>query len=555
MVVYLIRSVFGPELYKIYKHGQVMSKDYAPKDLEFYSNYMISIFRGFYVFCKWTSPVILAYVYSRDYFTLEGLNSILNLASVLGVIIGSCYMARAFGRWSNPDYQQFLKRFIEYNKLDRSSAERKKFLSEYDFELHKWNADFLSPSYPPKFQNVPHRLFHNSILDTLKFNVWRVLSKICVHTFGIRMMYPGVFLQSMVGKVLLDGRSKLIEQNKGQRAVIRTLDSKKNKIDTMFIDRRSTVSYSASNPKFATLDSNSGKSSSNGKYLVIGCDGNASFYEIGLLQGPIENGYSVLGWNYPGFGHSTGQPYPNELLSAADAVMQYAFSLGFKEDEIVLASWSIGGFTISWLTNHYPKVRAAILDACFDDIVHLAVQQMPKFASTFVEYAIRYNLNLNVSELISRYNGPVLFIRRTQDEIISTVPKTPSTNRGNDLLISTLQNRYPYIVDQDTAPYIRTWLSAKSDIDRARILSSYTSDISTCESILATYVLKHQGGKVSYPGELGKQENSNTYNNNMELSLAKDAKLTLALYLADKYLSNFESSHCIPLPGDRKSVV
>jgi pimeloyl-ACP methyl ester carboxylesterase len=71
------------------------------------------------------------------------------------------------------------------------------------------------------------------------------------------------------------------------------------------------------------------------------------------------------------------------LTSAADAVMQYAFSLGFKVENIILASWSIGGFTISWLTNHYPDVRAAILDACFDDVIHLAQQQMPKFACIY----------------------------------------------------------------------------------------------------------------------------------------------------------------------------
>jgi hypothetical protein len=62
--------------------------------------------------------------------------------------------------------------------------------------------------------------------------------------------------------------------------------------------------------------------------------------------------------------------------------------------------------------------------------------------------------------------------------------------------------------------------------------------------------MKKQGGRVKYPVELGKKEDGNTYNNNVELSLSKDAKLTLALYLADKYLANFESSHCVPLPRE-----
>jgi hypothetical protein len=105
--------------------------------------------------------------------------------------------------------------------------------------------------------------------------------------------------------------------------------------------------------------------------------------------------------------------------------MQYALSLGFPTDKIILFSWSIGGFPAAWLSNHYPEVRAVvryfivllflprrlfysyfktikILDACFDHLLPLAQQQMPKFAGTFVEYAVKTNLNLNVSELINK---------------------------------------------------------------------------------------------------------------------------------------------------------
>jgi len=60
-------------------------------------------------------------------------------------------------------------------------------------------------------------------------------------------------------------------------------------IDTMFVDRRGN-----SNPD------------SNGAFLVISSEGNAGFYEIGVMSSPLEAGYSVLGWNHPGFGGSTG---------------------------------------------------------------------------------------------------------------------------------------------------------------------------------------------------------------------------------------------------------
>lgn len=40
-------------------------------------------------------------------------------------------------------------------------------------------------------------------------------------------------------------------------------------------------------------------------FKVICCEGNAGFYEYGITGTPIEAGYSVLGWNHPGFAHST----------------------------------------------------------------------------------------------------------------------------------------------------------------------------------------------------------------------------------------------------------
>ena len=78
-------------------------------------------------------------------------------------------------------------------------------------------------------------------------------------------------------------------------------------IDTMFFDRRET-----SNP--------------NGKTLVITCEGNAGFYEIGFLGSPMDAGYSVVGWNHPGFGGSSGQPFPDQETNAIDAVVQVQLS-------------------------------------------------------------------------------------------------------------------------------------------------------------------------------------------------------------------------------------
>lgn len=122
------------------------------------------------------------------------------------------------------------------------------------------------------------RLFHYPSL---------ALGYVCVNVFGRRLMFPGSLqlLRQMMERPLLEGRTNLIVQHRARRYLLRAADG--NHIDTIFVDRR------ASN------------SSENGRTLIITCEGNAGFYEMGCMSAPIERGYSVLGWNRPGFGESS----------------------------------------------------------------------------------------------------------------------------------------------------------------------------------------------------------------------------------------------------------
>jgi hypothetical protein len=105
-----------------------------------------------------------------------------------------------------------------------------------------------------------------------------------VNVFGRRLMFPGSLqiLRHTMNRALLNGRTNLIVSYRAKRYILHTADG--NNIDTIFIDRRS---------------------SNQGQILVITCEGNAGFYEVGCMMTPIEAGYSVLGWNRPGFGESS----------------------------------------------------------------------------------------------------------------------------------------------------------------------------------------------------------------------------------------------------------
>lgn len=130
-------------------------------------------------------------------------------------------------------------------------------------------------------------------------------------------------------------------------------------------------------------------------------------------------------------------------------------------------------------SNDYFKV----LDATFDDVLPLAISRMPRPLESLVRATVRDHLNLNVAEqlvrsilnvlfsfskflliafnpvLFYRYHGPVLLIRRTDDEMVCVVTENTENsladtsdqnnvawNRGNHLLAKLLTRRYPYVL-------------------------------------------------------------------------------------------------------------
>uniref|UniRef100_A0A8C1RUR1 Protein ABHD16A-like n=1 Tax=Cyprinus carpio TaxID=7962 RepID=A0A8C1RUR1_CYPCA len=273
-------------------------------------------------------------------------------------------------------------------------------------------------------------------------------SYLIVHSFGRRMLYPGSvgLLQKAMRPMLQQGQARLVEEFEGQRNKLVACDG--NEIDTMFVDRRKDGGQA-------------------GKTLVICCEGNAGFYEVGCMNTPLEGGYSVLGWNHPGFGGSTGVPFPQNEANAMDVVIQFAVhKLGFQLSDIIVYAWSIGGFTASWAVMSYPEIRALVLDASFDDLLPLALKVMPDSWRPLVTHTVRQYMNLNNAEQLCKYQGPVLLIRRTKDEIITTTgPEDITSNRGNDLLLKLLQYRYPKVMTEDAIRAVRQWLAAGTQIE------------------------------------------------------------------------------------------
>lgn len=323
---------------------------------------------------------------------MDSVPALAKVSTGIATIVLLSYILRGLGRAKNDTYSRFVQ---VYQRVigDRNDSLASQQVRKFDFDFEYFPTDFTSTTCGfSKKENAEAR---NASMSA----PCKLLAYLAIHTFGIKMIYPGSIklIQSYLQPMLLQGRTKLIEEDQGTRYKLRACDD--NEIDTIFVDNR-------------------GKHV-NGRTLVLCSEGNAGFYEIGIMSTPLALKYSVLGWNHPGFGGSTGAPYPVQDRNAVEAVMQFAMhQLHFEPKDIILYGWSIGAFSTLSLAIQHTNVKGLILDATFDDILPLALPKMPQSVSSIVRLAIREHMNLHNSELLKQYHGPVILIRRTEDEII-----------------------------------------------------------------------------------------------------------------------------------------
>lgn len=499
----LFSYIFSPKLYKEYGDGST-HKFYEPGGLEKWGDQIISTLSMMWNISYYTSPLIVTFLYRRGYFVAESITTFGKLTTGIGLLVVISLCMRGIGRSQNKVYSKFIKA-LETARANATSDEAKNSLRAFDFEFKYWPVDF----------SVADKAGDKTKGDTRKTKpFWmaslpcEVVAYIAIHSFGIRMIYPGSvkLIQSYLQPMLIQGRAKLIEEDHAKRYKLRAIDN--NHVDTVFVDNRDVTT--------------------NGKTLVICSEGNAGFYEIGILTTPLALKYSVIGWNHPGFGGSTGNPYPDQDQNAIDAVMQFAIQkLGFLPENIILFGWSIGGYSSLYAATQYPEVKGLILDATFDDVLQLALPRMPQSISGIVRVAIRRYVNLNNAELLNQYNGPVLLIRRTEDEVIAE-DMDVATNRGNNLLISLLKYRYPNIYKPNEISHITNILA--KPIEKT---TDNTTD-QLCLSLLMSYISQND---KSFPLEIG-------------VDYTSEQRIQLAEYLLYKHLLDFKSSHCTPLPAD-----
>ncbi|XP_061486210.1 protein ABHD16B-like [Rhineura floridana] len=382
-----------------------------------------------------------------------------------------------------------------------------------------------SQGLPPVAQDAAAGSSSTSIFQAFKHCSSRFARYAIAHSIGRWLLYPGsvCLLNKVQPNLLVNGRTRLMEDFHGKRAKLIARDG--NEIDTMFVDRRKRRT-----PEKKEMQ------------LVICCEGNGSFYEVGCFFTPLRAGYSVLGWNHPGFGRSTGKPYPANDINAMEVVIQYAVHrLGFGLPYIAIYGYSLGSYTATWAAMTYPELGALVLDASFDSLLPLAMKVIKKSLRRLVIKTVTEHFNLNVAEMLCQYPGPVLLIRRILDEITSTQftleSKIPivKTNRANELLVQLLRCRYPDIMSEEEEETVRSWLAADCpQLDNLIYNYFYHVDDDWCLRTLESYK-SSLGSSCSFPWNVGK-------------NLTPIRRKQMALFLARKHLKNVETTHGRTLP-------
>ncbi|CAF3444363.1 unnamed protein product, partial [Rotaria sp. Silwood2] len=300
-LVFFWRCIFGPKLYQTYpfaipppsRNDQQPTHLYTKNTAESLSDNVFFVLKLSIGILKVTWPLCLIYCYRKGLLTYE--NGIMTLRIVGCIAIISAYfmLLRGIGRFVNPNYKIFIEQFYKV-KSNPTKEARHNLLSKFDFSLSHWKPDYVIESSfirkLPMISTTKNDLINrteSTLIDRLFHYPSLFLGYLCINVFGRRLMFPGSLqlLRQMMERPLLDGRTNLIVRYNAKRYLLRTADGKN--IDTIFIDRR---------------ESNETR---NGQTLVITCEGNAGFYEMGCVSTPVDAGYSVLGWNRPGFGESS----------------------------------------------------------------------------------------------------------------------------------------------------------------------------------------------------------------------------------------------------------
>lgn len=253
----------------------------------------------------------------------------------------------------------------------------------------------------------------------------------------------------------------------------------KNHIEGLFLDRRIQYRYMSDD------------------ILVICCDDLLCEYQIRIMDTLLTRSYSIIAWNYPRRGYSTGDLTLTAVVSAVDTVMKYAIEvLKFPVENIVVFGYCLGTWTASWVAKHYPHIRGLVLDTPYDNFNRLFELKSNQFTSILNLWTRIYDMDL--LKLLEGTETPVIVIRRLRDQVMNGNQLTLKTHGVDTFILKLLESRFPYI--SKNLNIVKEYLSVSKSAQQD-IIKSHHIDYNECVTLLANYL--HVNGTQKYPVRIG----------------------------------------------------
>ncbi len=178
----------------------------------------------------------------------------------------------------------------------------------------------------------------------------------------------------------------------------------------------------------------------NARGVVLFSHGNAGnlagrLESIGLLR---SFGFSVLAYDYGGYGYSTGTPSEERCYQDANAMWDWLVTVkGVSPEQVLLFGRSLGGAMTAYLASQ-KKVGAVILESTFLSIPDVVRDMFPSFLPVHALISHRFPSK----DRVAKIQSPTLFVHSPQDSLIpyshgvalyqrATEPKTFLEIRGD----------------------------------------------------------------------------------------------------------------------------
>ncbi len=149
--------------------------------------------------------------------------------------------------------------------------------------------------------------------------------------------------------------------------------------------------------------------------VILFCHGNAGniTHRLFTLELLYKLGFSVLIFDYRGYGKSQGETSEQGTYRDAEAAWQYLLQQQrYREDEIVIMGRSLGAAIAAELA-HRHRPAAVILESSFTSVPDVAAELYPLFPVRWLSH-LRYG----TLDYLPSITSPLLIVHSRDDEII-----------------------------------------------------------------------------------------------------------------------------------------